>query len=113
MDDDVPRVCGVLAVTRAFGNNSIKATVNAEPEVSKHSITDDFEYIVIASDGVWDVLSNEDVVRKLFFSHCSSPIHVLASHVLCHVAASCLKVSRVFRQELCTTQRIGNMRSET
>lgn len=64
VDDDVPRVCGVLAVTRAFGNNTIKSTVNAEPELSEHAITPDLEYVVIASDGVWDVLSNEDVVRS-------------------------------------------------
>lgn len=72
VDDDVPRVCGVLAVTRAFGNNTIKSTVNAEPELSTHSVTNELEYVVIASDGVWDVLSNEDVVRFpqiLFYAH--------------------------------------------
>ena len=51
-------------MTRAFGNNTIKSTVNAEPELSEHAITPDLEYVVIASDGVWDVLSNEDVVRS-------------------------------------------------
>lgn len=62
--DDVDRVCGVLAVTRAFGNNAMKATVSAEPEVLRHALQQHDRYIVIASDGVWDVLSNEDVVRS-------------------------------------------------
>eukprot|EP00892_Ulva_mutabilis_P008096 jgi/Ulvmu1/5659/UM024_0006.1 len=59
--DDVDRVCGVLAVTRAFGNNAMKATVSAEPEVLRHVLQPLDRHVAIASDGVWDVLSNEDV----------------------------------------------------
>ena len=64
-NDDVARVEGVLAVTRAFGNNAMKTIVDAEPDVCTHSIAADDLAVVIASDGVWDVLSNDDAVCAL------------------------------------------------
>lgn len=78
--DDVDRVCGVLAVTRAFGNNAMKATVSAEPEVLRHQLQPYDRHVVIASDGVWDVLTNEDVVRapRLQRSSCLSSLKMFA-----------------------------------
>lgn len=61
--DDVPRVDGVLAVTRAFGNNAMKAVIDAEPELHEHTVSADDEFVIIASDGVWDLLTNEAAVR--------------------------------------------------
>lgn len=34
----------------------------AFPEITVHPITDDVEFMVIACDGIWDCMSNEDVV---------------------------------------------------
>jgi Protein phosphatase 2C len=62
--EDVARVEGVLAVTRAFGNNAMKRVIDAEPELRHHAITAGDEFIIIASDGVWDLLSNEAAVRR-------------------------------------------------
>eukprot|EP01018_Ginkgo_biloba_P019533 Gb_23929 [translate_table: standard] len=56
------RVGGVLAVSRAFGNRLLKRFVVAEPEIQEEIIKDDVEFLVIASDGLWDVISNEDAV---------------------------------------------------
>ncbi|OVA11430.1 Protein phosphatase 2C (PP2C)-like domain [Macleaya cordata] len=56
------RVGGVLAMSRAFGNRLLKQFVVAEPEIQEQEIDDEFELLVLASDGLWDVVPNEDAV---------------------------------------------------
>ncbi|CAM8919685.1 unnamed protein product [Rhodiola kirilowii] len=52
-----------LAMSRAFGDLQLKSHgVIALPEMSHHRISPDDHFIVLATDGVWDVLSNEEVV---------------------------------------------------
>jgi len=60
---DVPRVDGQLAVARAFGDKSLKLHLSSEPDVTIEMISDDTESIILASDGIWKVLSNEDAVN--------------------------------------------------
>lgn len=52
---DVPRVDGQLAVARAFGDKSLKIHLSSEPDVKVEMITDDTEFIILASDGIWKV----------------------------------------------------------
>ncbi|KAF6140868.1 hypothetical protein GIB67_042281 [Kingdonia uniflora] len=56
------RVGGVLAMSRAFGNRLLKQFVVAEPEIQEQEIDHEFELLVLASDGLWDVVPNEDAV---------------------------------------------------
>ncbi|XP_031107740.1 protein phosphatase 2C 51-like [Ipomoea triloba] len=61
------RVLGVLATSRSIGDQYLKPYVIAEPEVivSKRVETD--EFLILGSDGLWDVMSNEaacQVVRR-------------------------------------------------
>ncbi|KAF5732414.1 Phosphatase 2C 76 isoform 1 [Tripterygium wilfordii] len=56
------RVGGVLAMSRAFGNRMLKQFVVAEPEIQEREIDEEFELLVLASDGLWDVVPNEDAV---------------------------------------------------
>lgn len=35
----------------------------AYPDVEIHDIDENWEFVLLASDGIWDVLSNEDVVK--------------------------------------------------
>ncbi|OEL25410.1 putative protein phosphatase 2C 14 [Dichanthelium oligosanthes] len=52
-----------LAMARAFGDFCLKDHgVISMPDVSYHQITENDEFIVLATDGVWDVLSNDEVV---------------------------------------------------
>ena len=57
------RVQGVLAVSRAIGDIPLKPYVTCEPEVVEKSMTDDDMFLVIASDGLWDVMSNDDCAK--------------------------------------------------
>ncbi|XP_062225357.1 probable protein phosphatase 2C 38 [Phragmites australis] len=52
-----------LAMARSFGDFCLKNYgVISMPDVSYHLITEKDEFIVLATDGVWDVLSNAEVV---------------------------------------------------
>ncbi|KAL2541615.1 Protein phosphatase 2C 3 [Abeliophyllum distichum] len=56
---DGPRVLGVLAMSRAIGDNYLKPYVISEPEVTITDRTVEDECLILASDGLWDVVSNE------------------------------------------------------
>jgi len=66
------RVNGNLALSRAFGdyiykNNDEKTPLEQMvipyPDVEEREITKDWEFIVLACDGIWDVMSNQEVVK--------------------------------------------------
>ncbi|KAF8409215.1 hypothetical protein HHK36_005289 [Tetracentron sinense] len=59
---DVPRVDGQLAVARAFGDKSLKIHLSSEPDVAVEMVDDDTEFLILASDGLWKVMSNEEAV---------------------------------------------------
>ena len=55
------RVMGSLMLSRSFGDWDIKNFgVIVEPHITKVDITDDDLFIIIASDGVWDVIKDGD-----------------------------------------------------
>ncbi|OWM68780.1 probable protein phosphatase 2C 24 [Punica granatum] len=56
---DGPRVLGVLAMSRAIGDNYLKPYVSCEPEVTVMERTPSDDCLIIASDGLWDVVSND------------------------------------------------------
>ncbi|KAM0870346.1 hypothetical protein ACQ4PT_040046 [Festuca glaucescens] len=61
------RVFGVLAMSRSIGDRYLKPWIIPVPEVTIVPRAKDDECLVLASDGLWDVLSNEevcDVARK-------------------------------------------------
>ena len=59
----VYRVNGNLALSRAVGDRSERPAVTAEPDTRCVPLLDKDNYIVLASDGVWDVMSSKDVIR--------------------------------------------------
>ncbi|KAJ7534435.1 hypothetical protein O6H91_13G094400 [Diphasiastrum complanatum] len=56
------RVGGILAVSRAFGDKTLKKYICADPDIQEEVIKEDVEFIVLASDGLWDVITNKDAV---------------------------------------------------
>ncbi len=58
--EDIPG----LAMTRSFGDEAAaRVGVVAEPEILELDLQKDDKFIVLASDGVWEFLSNEDVAK--------------------------------------------------
>lgn len=64
------RVEGLLAVSRAIGDASLKPYVTSEPEVCEYDIGKDDWFLVLSSDGVWDVLDNEEAAHVVIATSC-------------------------------------------
>ncbi|XP_062217767.1 probable protein phosphatase 2C 20 [Phragmites australis] len=67
----IPRVQGMLAMSRAIGDFEFKQNtaltpaeqmVTCTPDLINFEITEDTEFLVIASDGIWDCMTNQGVV---------------------------------------------------
>ena len=56
----VKRIDGRISVTRTIGFKSCKH-LSASPHVFTHQITEEDEFLVLASDGLWDVMTPSDV----------------------------------------------------
>ncbi|PWZ10122.1 putative protein phosphatase 2C 6 [Zea mays] len=55
------RVFGVLAMSRSIGDRYLKPWIIPVPEVTIVPRAKDDECLILASDGLWDVISNEEV----------------------------------------------------
>lgn len=64
--EEPARVNGELEVTRALGDLSLKPAVSPTPDVFTTDITSDMVMLIVASDGLWDQVSIDDVVRPRF-----------------------------------------------
>lgn len=66
------RVNGNLALSRAIGDFEFKGQtelppekqiVTANPEIMEYELTKDLDFAIVACDGIWDCISNEDIVQ--------------------------------------------------
>merc|ERR1719295_205302 len=60
------RVNGLLAVTRAFGDHLLKPPITVHPTTLTMDITEGDYFMVIACDGVWDVLKDDEVIQYVY-----------------------------------------------
>lgn len=51
-----------LSLSRAFGDKDCIPYVTHEPEIYKYNISSNDKFIVFACDGLWDIMSNQEVV---------------------------------------------------
>ncbi|KAK1428659.1 hypothetical protein QVD17_17498 [Tagetes erecta] len=58
----VSRVLGSLAVSRGIGDRSLKQWITAEPETKVFKLLPEFEFLIMASDGLWEKVSNQEAV---------------------------------------------------
>ncbi|XP_047328140.1 probable protein phosphatase 2C 25 [Impatiens glandulifera] len=64
----VCRVQGSLAVSRGIGDGHLKPWLTAEPETTILPVSSDCEFLILASDGLWEKVDNQeavDVIRAL------------------------------------------------
>ena len=65
------RVNGNLSVSRAIGDAADKKFVIGEPDIESCDLDGTEDYLVLACDGVWDVLSGEEL-HQCVCKHLSS-----------------------------------------
>jgi serine/threonine protein phosphatase PrpC len=54
---------GQLALSRSFGDHYLGPAITWKPDIYHLPRTDDMRALILASDGLWDVMSNQDVVN--------------------------------------------------
>lgn len=62
------RVHGSLAVSRGIGDQYLKQWIIAEPDTRILDLNPELEFLILASDGLWDKVSNQeaiDIVRPM------------------------------------------------
>ncbi|MEJ2208008.1 MAG: PP2C family protein-serine/threonine phosphatase [Anaerolineae bacterium] len=63
--DDLARVKGQLAVTRALGDTRLKELIIAEPSVREVALQPGDERLILGCDGLWDYVDDQDAVDLL------------------------------------------------
>jgi len=56
------RVDGILSLSRALGDNDLQPHVTYEPEVYTVELDKDDAFVILACDGLWDVVTSEQAV---------------------------------------------------
>lgn len=90
------RVGGVLAVSRSFGNRMLKQFIIPHPEICDLLLNERHACLVLASDGLWDAVSNQEAVRLALEHRAEGPeaaARALASEAF--VRGSCDNISCV------------------
>ncbi|KAG7630847.1 PPM-type phosphatase domain [Arabidopsis suecica] len=97
---DGARVLGVLAMSRAIGDNYLKPYVIPDPEVTVTDRTDEDECLILASDGLWDVVPNETAcgVARMCLRGAGAGDDSDAAHNACSDAALLLTKLALARQ---------------
>jgi protein phosphatase 1L len=62
---DIPRVEGMLAMSRALGDSELKPYVSSEPRIVEGRFGVENDFAVVACDGVWDVLTLQEVMATI------------------------------------------------
>ena len=69
----VSRVNGLLAVARAFGDRALRRIIKSDPEIVTRDLKDSDTFVVIASDGLWDVITNQEACDCVMKSRSDLP----------------------------------------
>ncbi|CAM9941463.1 unnamed protein product, partial [Heterosigma akashiwo] len=59
----VPRVNGVLAVSRAFGDRNLRPVVKADPEIRERALEPGDAFLILGTDGLWDMVTNQEAAN--------------------------------------------------
>lgn len=82
------RVQGQLSVARAIGDIKLKKYVIGNPDITEHTLDGTEDYMVIACDGLWDVMTHATVLEYVAAWRDRNPgkerglAHDLADHCL-------------------------------
>lgn len=99
----------VLQVTRSLGDVDLKSTgVIAEPEISIVHLTEKDEFLIMASDGLWDTVSNDEAVAIVqdTVKHPEMSAQRLATEAVARGSHDNVSVIIVYLQSVSTVEQI-------
>eukprot|EP00771_Trimastix_marina_P000905 gnl/Trimastix_PCT/194.p1 GENE.gnl/Trimastix_PCT/194~~gnl/Trimastix_PCT/194.p1 ORF type:complete len:285 (+),score=35.69 gnl/Trimastix_PCT/194:52-855(+) len=78
------RVNGILSVARALGDHAMKRFIISTPYVSETELTEDDTHLIVACDGVWDVMSDQTAAEIIqpHLDDCQKAAEVLKDQAL-------------------------------
>lgn len=62
---NIERIDGKLALSRSFGDFEFKKYINCEPDLNKFTVSSDDEYLILGTDGFWDVIIDFNKIEYL------------------------------------------------
>ena len=66
MKDDIARVDGCIAVSRAIGDMKYKKFLIPVPETYNYQIQPEDDLLILSSDGIYQVFSEEQIAKKVY-----------------------------------------------
>ena len=91
--NDAPRVNGMLAVSRGLGDFFLYPKFTWVPDIYVTHINDNNNFLIMASDGLWDTMSNKDV-NDIFISLIVKNNNIITKQVLEEAARECMKIAQ-------------------
>ncbi|KAL8142424.1 hypothetical protein V2J09_015456 [Rumex salicifolius] len=89
------RVHGLLSVSRSIGDAHLKSWVVAEPDTLVLNLDSDMDFIVLASDGLWGKVGNQEAVDVVLRSGSTGKKSLGLAEELCKENSSSPKIKRV------------------
>lgn len=71
------RVQGVLAMSRSVGDKDISRYINDKPAYNKTNLTNDIQFVLHATDGLFDVMSNKEIYNFVLEHKKSGPEYIV------------------------------------
>jgi protein phosphatase 1L len=81
------RVNGVLAVTRSIGDRLLKHIIIPQPEIQVTQLSPDDEFVVLATDGLWDYMTEEEVATFIRTAVQTRPREEVSGALIEHVVS--------------------------
>lgn len=106
-----------LAMSRSLGDTIVhRSGVSAEPEILEHYVEENDEFIIIATDGIWDVVDSNQAVQLIqnFWAKNSNWNTGEAAAWLCKFARSRWeKLAPMIDDITCVIVRLNNFKDPT
>ena len=71
-----------LSLSRAFGDFDAAPFVSHTPDINKYEVTKNDKFIIMACDGLWDVISNQDAIDFVLNKWRELNVKIPAKHTI-------------------------------
>jgi protein phosphatase PTC1 len=79
---DNNRIAGKIAIARSIGDHEFFPLVSSDPFISLTELTPEYKFLIVACDGLWDVMSDQEAVDFVVEYHNKTKSYVGAALLL-------------------------------